>query len=194
MAGKPRRNAKARQNSENNPDVRFSKDVDKNTEKEYNNSGDDEQKDRKQGVNQNELRENGSSRELGRLDNSSETEGFDEVGRLGQIQREKPNTPHTKSIRRSGVSAEGKTSSGLTAEQASIKEQNKIDGYATEFYKEAKLNGKEKSKMFRTKNTIFAGFVNPLLRVVFKAEKSSEAAKKCQDSVILTLFYYKLKY
>ena len=64
-----------------------------------------------------------ASKELGRFDNSGEndSERLVRVAGVGQIQSTKSDTPYTKSVHRSGVSAETLTSFGLTAEQISIR-------------------------------------------------------------------------
>ena len=71
--------------------------------------------------------EENSSKELGWLGDSSETKAFGQVGEVGQLQQETPNTPHTRRIHRNGVSARILTTSGLTAEQAALKQQNNIE-------------------------------------------------------------------
>ena len=99
--------------------------------------------------------EENSSKELGWLGDSSETKAFGQVGEVGRIQQETPNTPHTRRIHRNGISARILTSSGLTAEQAALKQQNKIEGVDTEFYVNAKEDGVEQSDLFHTENTIY---------------------------------------
>ena len=99
--------------------------------------------------------QNNNSEKLGQFDNSGQTERLDRVGKMGYTQSQKPNTPHTKSVHRSGVSAEAITSSGLTAEQAALKEQNKTENMATEFYVKATENGAEQTGLFVTENTVY---------------------------------------
>jgi hypothetical protein len=74
---------------------------------------------------------------------------------MGYSQSQERNTPHTKRIHRSGVSAETVTSSGLTAEQANLKAQNKGEGFDTEFYINAKKENTVKSNIFVTNNTVY---------------------------------------
>ena len=59
----------------------------------------------------------GASRELGRKQNPSKIKRLSRVGEVGHLQPQKSDTPHTKSIHRSGVSAEVITSSGFAAER-----------------------------------------------------------------------------
>ena len=87
---------------------------------------------------------------MGRLNNSSEAKGYGEVGELGQLQRKVTNTPHTKSVHRSGVTAEVVTPTGLTTEQKTIKTQNAIESTAGEFYAKASFKGKLKTKNRKT--------------------------------------------
>jgi hypothetical protein len=74
---------------------------------------------------------------------------------VGHPQPQKQNTPHTKRVHKSGVSAEVITSSELTAEQTALKNQNKIEGISTEFYNNAVENGSTQSDMFVTENTVY---------------------------------------
>lgn len=93
------------------------------------------------------------SGKLGRLSDIRSDETSDAVVKVGHVQQKVPNTPHTKSIHRSGVSAEVITSSGLTAEQAQLKAQNKIEGFDTEFFVKAKTESGSKDNPFNTENT-----------------------------------------
>lgn len=67
-----------------------------------------------------------TSRELGRFKNSGESKEPTRMDYVGQKQPQKSDTPHTKRVHRSGVSAETITSLGLTAEQSKFME-NKGD-------------------------------------------------------------------
>ncbi|MGN0182970.1 MAG: strawberry notch-like NTP hydrolase domain-containing protein, partial [Candidatus Ornithomonoglobus sp.] len=98
-----------------------------------------------------------ASEELGRLKNTSESEstGPARMGSVGQIQSQKSDTPHTRRIHRSGVSAETLTSSGLTAEQAATRAQNKLEGFRTEFYTKAKQDNIQQTEAFNTNNTVY---------------------------------------
>lgn len=93
------------------------------------------------------------SGKLGRLNNRSTDKGSPKVGSVGQTQSQTPNTPRTKKVHRSGVSAETITSSGQTVEQTVLKEENLFNGYDTEFYIKARQNGIEKTKPFNTSHT-----------------------------------------
>ena len=99
--------------------------------------------------------QNSNGEELGLLGNSGKVERYNRMGKVGQTQSQEQNTSHTKSVHRSGVSAEVITSSKLTAEQAALKEQNKVEGMSTEFYIKATENGKQQSEIFVTDNTIY---------------------------------------
>ncbi len=99
--------------------------------------------------------QNSAGKKLGWNEDSSETERLDRMGEVGYVQSKKSNTPHTKRVHRSGVSAETITSSSLTAEQAALKEQNQVDKLNTEFYVKATENGIEQSDLFVTENTIY---------------------------------------
>ena len=99
--------------------------------------------------------QNNNGEELGRFKNSSENERPSRVDNVGQVQSNKANTPHTRKVHRSGVSAETLTSSELTAEQANLREQNIIDGVRSEFYNNAKLNGEEQIEPFNTENSAY---------------------------------------
>ena len=99
--------------------------------------------------------QNSDSRKLGWHEDSSEIERYNRVGEVGYSKPQKSDTPHTKRIHRSGVSAEVITSSGLTAEQTTLKAQNKIEGIATEFYIEAKKSDKPKTDVFVTEATVY---------------------------------------
>lgn len=99
--------------------------------------------------------QNNNGEKLGQLEDSSKTERLNRVGEMGYSQSQKPNTPKTKRIHRSGVSAEVVTSSELTAEQASLKEQNKLENMSTAFYVKATEKGVEQSDLFVTENTIY---------------------------------------
>lgn len=99
--------------------------------------------------------QNGYGKELGRLQNPSEAERHNGMGEVGHLQSQAQNTPHTKRVHRSGVSAEVVTSSGLTAEQIQIKNQNLIEGVNTEYFIRAKNRKGYKDKPFVTKNTTY---------------------------------------
>lgn len=96
-----------------------------------------------------------TGRKLGRHENSSEIERLDRMGGVEQIQQAKSDTPHTKRVHRSGVSAETLTSSGLTAEQATIRAQDKLDGLRAEFYTRAKQDNIQKTYTFATEHTTY---------------------------------------
>lgn len=66
----------------------------------------------------NEFKQIRTGGKLGRLQNSGKTDRYGEMGKVGPTQSQKSDTPHTKDIHRSGVSAEAITSSELTKEQA----------------------------------------------------------------------------
>lgn len=110
--------------------------------------------------------QNGTSGKLGRLDNSSENERLTRVDGVGQIQSEKSDTPHSRRIHRSGVSAETLTSSGLTAEQTALRAQDEFDGFRAEFYTEAK-NVVFKRLMFLTQNTLPTILIRCLNEMVY---------------------------
>ena len=122
---------------------------DREREVKYNLSG------KKKGDEDSGHEQNSNSEELGWNKNKSETEAYNRVGEVGHTQSEESNTPHTKRIHRSGVSAETLTSSGLTAEQAALREQNRIDGVRSEFYTKAKLNGEEQVEHFNTEKSAY---------------------------------------
>lgn len=92
---------------------------------------------------------------LGRVENSGRIERLNRMGKVGYSQSKERNTPHTKSVHKSGVSAETITSSGLTVEQANLKIQNKVEGLSTEFYVKAKEHDIEQSDIFVTGTTVF---------------------------------------
>lgn len=94
-------------------------------------------------------------KELGRISNIRSDEESAGVDKVGHLQQKAPNTPHTKSVHRSGVSAEVVTSSGLTAEQAQLKAQNKIEGVDTEYFVKAKTESGSKDSPFNTENTAY---------------------------------------
>ena len=94
-------------------------------------------------------------KELGRISNIRSDETSTGVDKVGHLQQKAPNTPHTKSVHRSGVSAEVVTSSGLTAEQAQLKAQNKIEGVDTEYFVKAKTESGGKDSPFNTENTAY---------------------------------------
>ena len=62
-------------------------------------------------------------KELGWNRNIRSDEASAGVDKVGHLQQKTSDTPHTKSVHRSGVSAETLTSWGLTAEQAQLKAQ-----------------------------------------------------------------------
>lgn len=95
------------------------------------------------------------SGELGREHDSDTSYRRGKMGEMGSAQSQKPNTPHTRGIHRSGVSAKGLTDSGLTAEQHNIRQQNKQEGFETEFFTEAVFNGENKQGVFNTDNTVY---------------------------------------
>ena len=95
------------------------------------------------------------SGELGRIYDNRKNERSAKVDEVGHSQSQKTNTPHTKRIHRSGVSAEVVTSSGLTAEQAAIKAQNELEGYNTEFFINAKEGDVSKTIAFNTDNSAY---------------------------------------
>lgn len=68
---------------------------------------------------------------MGWHEDSSEIERYNQVGEVGYSKPQKSDTPHTKRIHRSGVSAEVITSSGLTAEQTTFLEIDFEDGIVT---------------------------------------------------------------
>ena len=94
-------------------------------------------------------------KELGWISNIRSDETSAGVDKVGHLQQKAPNTPHTKSVHRSGVSAEVVTSSGLTAEQAQLKAQNKIEGVDTEYFVKAKTESGGKDSPFNTENTAY---------------------------------------
>jgi len=96
-----------------------------------------------------------TSEELGWNRNIRSDEASAGVDKVGHLQQKTPNTPHTKSVHRSGVSAEVVTSSGLTAEQAQLKAQNKIEGVDTEYFVKAKTESGGKDSPFNTENTAY---------------------------------------
>ena len=99
--------------------------------------------------------QNDNSEKLGWIKNSSESLGPSRVDNVGQTQSKKSDTPHTRKVHRSGVSAETLTSSGLTTEQAALREQNITDGVRSEFYTKAKINGEEQAEHFNTENSAY---------------------------------------
>lgn len=96
-----------------------------------------------------------TSEELGWNRNIRSDEASAGVDKVGHLQQKTPDTPHTKSVHRSGVSAEVVTSSGLTAEQAQLKAQNKIEGVDTEYFVKAKTESGGKDSPFNTENTAY---------------------------------------
>lgn len=100
----------------------------------------------------NEVRE---SEKLGREYNFDTPDRRSEMGEMGSAQSQKQNTPNTRKIHRSGVSAKGITDSGLTVEQYNLRKQNKQEGFDTEFFTEAVFNGENQQKIFNTDNTIY---------------------------------------
>ena len=91
-------------------------------------------------VNENTLFESGDSSgygeenrsgKLGRDDYTRQNQGPASLVEMGYLQQDKRDTPNTRRIHRSGVSAEVVTSSGLTAEQTQLRAQNNIEGYDT---------------------------------------------------------------
>lgn len=99
--------------------------------------------------------EENRSGKLGRDDYTRQNQGPASVVEMGHLQQDKRDTPNTRRIHRSGVSAEVVTSSGLTAEQTQLRAQNNIEGYDTEYFIRAKNNGAEKNKPFNTDNTLY---------------------------------------
>ena len=94
-------------------------------------------------------------KELGRISNIRSDETSAGVDKVGHIQQKAPDTPHTKSVHRSGVSAEVVTSSGLTAEQAQLKAQNKVEGFDTEYFVKARTESGSFDGIFNTENTAY---------------------------------------
>lgn len=105
--------------------------------------------------NSNGYEQTGVGKKLGRLGNPGEIEGHARVGEVGYSQSQESNTPHTKRVHRSGVSAETVTSSGLTAEQTALRVQNEMEGQKTEFYTRAKDGGVPQTKVFTTEHTVY---------------------------------------
>lgn len=96
-----------------------------------------------------------TSEKLGWNKNIRSDEASSGVDKVGHLQQEEPNTPRTRRVHRSGVSAEVITSSGLAAEQAQLKTQNEIDGIGTEYFVRAKTESGSKDAPFNTENTAY---------------------------------------
>ncbi len=93
---------------ENNPDKRYSRtNVDNGGGLQYNKSINT-------GGEPNGYEQGGNSKKLGRFENTGEDERFTRVDKVGYIQPQKRDTPNTKRIHGSGVSAEVITPSDLT--------------------------------------------------------------------------------
>ena len=94
-------------------------------------------------------------KELGRISNIRSDKTSAGVDKVGHLQPKTSDTPHTKSVHRSGVSAEVVTSSGLTAEQAQLKAQNKVEGFDTEYFVKARTESGSFDGIFNTENTAY---------------------------------------
>ncbi len=93
---------------------------------------------------------------LGRNNDLGSNERHPRMVEVGYIQSEDGHTSHTKNVHRSGVSAEVITSSGLTAEQARLRAQNRLEeGLGTEYFVKARTESGNKSVLFNTEHTVY---------------------------------------